>query len=149
MMCLFTKRIKNGKGKICCRYLGGTKIYSTVVDEKGKIRSSAKKKTKPEQGFEAAVKRIAGCAKEAVKNAEIGWEDILAVGIGSPGPLDLKKGMIIETPNLKWKNAPLKAELEKLLKKPVEIDNDGNVGLLGEYAYGAGHGARAWRSRRR
>lgn len=122
--------------------LGGTKIYSTVVDKKGKILSSAKKKTKAEQGFETTVKRIAACAQEAVKSAQMTWRDILAVGIGSPGPLDLKKGTIIETPNLKWKNAPLKAELEKLLKKPVEIDNDGNVGLLGEYAYGAGHGAK-------
>jgi glucokinase len=55
--------------------------------------------------------------------------------------LDLKEGKIIETPNMTWKDAPLRAELEKALDKQVRIDNDGNVGVLGEYAFGAGKGA--------
>jgi glucokinase len=121
--------------------LGGTKIYAAVVDKKGRILGSARKRTKAEQGFDMTIQRMATCVELAVAEAGVGMDDIAAVGVGSPGPLDLKKGRIIETPNLKWKDAPLKADLKKRLQRPVAIDNDGNVGLLGEYAYGAGHGS--------
>ncbi len=122
--------------------LGGTKIYAAVVEQSGKILATARKKTKAEKGFNKTVKRIAKCAEKAVENAGLTLDDIAAVGMGSPGPLDLKNGKIIETPNLKWEDAPIKGTLEELLQKPVYIDNDGNVGLLGEYAYGAGKGAK-------
>ena len=74
-------------------------------------------------------------------NDSLPEKDVAAIGVGSPGPLDIKEGVIIETPNLKWKNAPLRAKLEDLLGKKVTVDNDCNVGILGEYAYGAGRGA--------
>jgi glucokinase len=122
--------------------LGGTKIYSAVVDRAGKIHGAARKKTKAEQGFDNTVKRIADCAREAMNEAGVGFEAILAIGVGSPGPLDLKAGKIIETPNLKWKDAPLRDRLQEALDTPVKIDNDANVGILGEYTYGAGHGAK-------
>lgn len=121
--------------------LGGTKIYSAVIDRKGKIVGLARKRTKGELGFEAVVTRLLECAHEALQDAKVSLADIKAVGIGSPGPLDLKNGVIIETPNLGWQNAPLKARVEDGLKKSVSIDNDGNLGILGEYAYGAGEGA--------
>ncbi|NLP08891.1 ROK family protein [bacterium] len=122
--------------------LGGTKIYAAVVDHKGRILGIGRKRTKAELGFETTVQRMAICVKEAAAEADVNLDEVIAVGVGSPGPLDLKRGMIIETPNLGWKDAPLKASLKALLKRPVAIDNDGNVGLLGEYAYGAGHGCR-------
>lgn len=118
--------------------LGGTKIYSAVVTKEGKIIASARKKTKAEQGFDKVAERIAACVHEAIEKGGINPSLILGIGVGSPGPLDLKKGIIIETPNLKWKNAPLKDKLEKLLGKPVRVDNDGNVGILGENYFGAG-----------
>jgi glucokinase len=122
--------------------LGGTKIYATVVDKDGTIIASARKKTKAELGFEAVVERITKCVKEVVAKSKINYESqIHAIGIGSPGPLDLKEGKIIETPNLKWVDAPLKERLQDILHKPVTIDNDCNVGIMGEFAYGAGHGA--------
>jgi glucokinase len=122
--------------------LGGTKIYAAVVDSKGRILGVGRKRTKAELGFDATVERMVACVKEAVIEAGVSFDKVIAVGVGSPGPLDLKKGSIIETPNLKWKDAPLKPSLKNALKRPIAIDNDGNVGLLGEYAYGAGHGAR-------
>ena len=122
--------------------LGGTKIYSAVVDRYGKIHGAARKKTKSEQGFVSTVNRIVQCTREAIAEAEVTLEAILAIGVGSPGPLDLKAGRIIETPNLKWKDAPIRDLLQDAFGKPVKVDNDGNVGMLGEYTYGAGHGAK-------
>jgi glucokinase len=122
--------------------LGGTKIYAAVVDRKGRILGVGRKRTKVELGFDVTVERMVTCVRDAITEAKVDFADIIAIGVGSPGPLDLKKGSIIETPNLKWKDAPLKARLKDALKRPVSIDNDGNVGLLGEFAYGAGHGSR-------
>ena len=121
--------------------LGATKIYAAVIDKQGNIINTARTKTKSELGFNSVVDRIFECTMEAVNNAGITLAQVGAIGLGSPGPLNLTEGKVIETPNLGWKDAPLKSRLEKTLKKPVKIDNDGNVGLLGEYAYGAGHGA--------
>ncbi|MBN1541422.1 ROK family protein, partial [candidate division KSB1 bacterium] len=110
--------------------LGGTKIYAAIVDPQGKILATSRKRTRAELGFEAVVDRIVGCAKEAIEISGLKAEEIPAVGIGSPGPLDLTRGRIIETPNLGWKNAPIRDALQQKLERPVMIDNDGNVGLL-------------------
>lgn len=123
--------------------LGATKIYSAVTDRKGNIIGSARKKTKPEQGFESVVKRIAKCVLRAAENAGIHYKtQVVGIGIGSPGPLDMEKGVVIETPNLKWKNAPLKARLESLTGKPVKVENDANAGLIGEWAFGSAKNAK-------
>ena len=121
--------------------LGGTKIYCIITDKDGKIYGTAKKKTKAELGFENVIQRINECIELAIEDAGTNLDEIAAIGIGSPGPLDLKEGKIIETPNLKWVDAPLKAKIVEKFQKPVALDNDGNVGIYGEYFYGAGHGA--------
>ncbi len=121
--------------------LGGTKIHSVVVDRQGNIYGSARKKTKAELGFDVVIERLVSCVNEALAAAGKSIDEMAAVGIGSPGPLDLKEGSIIETPNLGWKNAPLKKRIEESLQLPTIVDNDGNVGLLGEFAFGAGHHA--------
>jgi glucokinase len=122
--------------------LGGTKIYAAVIDRKGSILGSGRKKTKAELGFPNTAIRMAECVHMAVEMADVPWEAIQAVGVGSPGPLDLRKGVIIESPNLAWKEAPLRKELKRLLNKRIFVDNDANVGLLGEYAFGAAKGAK-------
>lgn len=67
--------------------------------------------------------------------------DDAAVGIGCPGPLDPKTGTILEPPNLKeWKDYPLADELSRRLNLPVRLENDANVGALGEAIYGSGQG---------
>jgi len=121
--------------------LGATKIYAAVIDKKGKILGSTRAKTNAEEGFNQVIDRMFDCIMKAIESCGLTLAEIGAIGVGSPGPLNLVEGSIIETPNLGWKDAPLKSRLEKTLKKPVKVDNDGNVGILGEYAYGAGHGA--------
>ena len=63
---------------------------------------------------------------------------VQAIGIGCPGPLDIKQGIIIKTPNLPFKNFPLKQLLEKETHLPVMIDNDANAFTLAEAVWGAG-----------
>jgi glucokinase len=123
--------------------MGGTKILAAVINAKGEIVQQAKTATKPKKGSDEVIKRIARCIGEAIDGAELNSSQIRAIGIGSPGPLDPDTGIIIFAPNLGWSNVPLKAKLEANLSIPTFVDNDVNVGTLGEYAFGAGQGVKS------
>ena len=122
--------------------MGGTKILAAVINAKGEIVQQAKRATKPKKGPEEVIERITRCIREAIDGAELKPSQIRAIGIGSPGPLDPETGVIIFAPNLGWSNVPLKAKLEANLSIPTFVDNDVNVGTLGEYAFGAGRGVK-------
>jgi glucokinase len=122
--------------------LGGTKILAAVVDADGQIISESKAATKANQGADQVIERIARCVRDALERAGLETSQIQAIGVGSPGPLDPDTGVIIYTPNLKWKNVPLKAKLEEHLGIPTFVDNDVNVGTLGESVFGAGKGVK-------
>jgi len=67
--------------------------------------------------------------------------DIIGIGIGAPGPLDIKKGIINFAPNLPgWRDVPLRKVLEDEFKKKVVLENDANAAAWGERCYGAGLG---------
>lgn len=122
--------------------MGGTKILAAVINDKGEIVQQAKTATKPKKGPDGVIKRIERCIREAIDGAELETSQIRAIGIGSPGPLDPETGVIIFAPNLGWSNVPLKAKLETIFGIPTFVDNDVNLGTLGEYAFGAGQGVK-------
>jgi glucokinase len=121
--------------------LGGTKILAGVVDAKGKIIGQAKRATKPEDGVEAVVERMAKTVREAVSNAELSPGDIAAVCSCAPGTIDAGRGVVRFAPNLhNWENVPLAKLLGDKLDLPAFVENDVNLGTLGEYVLGAGQG---------
>lgn len=120
--------------------LGGTKILAAVIAADGKIISRAKKKTKARRPQEEILNRVALSCREAAQEAGLELNQIKAVGVGSPGPLDPVKGCIIETPNLNLTGAPVVPFLQNDLGLPAFLDNDVNVGTVGEFVYGAAKG---------
>ena len=120
--------------------MGGTKILAAVVNAEGKILGTAKIPTKADKGASVVIDRIAHCIQKAVDKSRVARESIQAVGIGAPGPLDPGTGVVIFAPNLGWTDVPLKTELENRVGIPTFVDNDVNVGTLGEHAFGAGKG---------
>ncbi len=122
--------------------LGGTNIVSAVVDRNGKVLGKDKRPTQAALGAKGVIDRIAQSAQAAGVSSGLPWSSHVSVGIGSPGPLDPKKGIIIYTPNLNWKNVPLVALLQKQLKKKVFLENDANLAALGESWIGAGKSER-------
>src|SRR5687767_15507752 len=102
--------------------------------------------TRAEEGSAAVVERIVRMIEDVIEQtrAETGAErsDFLGVGIGSPGPLDRAKGVIIVTPNLGWKNFPLRDEVGSRVNLPASLDNDANCATLGEWWCGAAKGGR-------
>jgi len=122
--------------------LGGTKMQATVFDDNFEILANKRKKTRAQDGAEAGVERMIQIVKQAAKEADLSTEQLSGIGVGCPGPLDLDRGIVLDTPNLGWKNVKLVKQLEAELGCPAVILNDVDSGTYGEYAYGAAKGAR-------
>lgn len=121
--------------------LGGTKMMATVFDKNFKAIGSKRKKTKNADG-DSGPDRMVGVIADALTEAKITKDDLRGIGIGFPGPLELDSGVVLEAPNLGWKNVELKGLIEKEFKTPAVVANDVDVGTYGEYKFGAGQKAR-------
>jgi len=122
--------------------LGGTKMLAEVFDDKFNVIGRCRKKTKGHEGKEAGLKRINSVIREALEEAQLRPADIRGLGIGCPGPLDLKKGIIREAPNLGWENVLIRKSIEDEFGIPVTVGNDVDFGVYGEYCFGAAKDAR-------
>lgn len=123
--------------------LGGTNMQIGVVDAGNVIAGRSRQKTKAEKGGDVVVDRMVEGIKEACQEAGIGTKDLSGIGVGAPGAIDLARGVILEAPNLRWRDMPLADRLsERLDRRPVLIDNDVNVAVYGENRLGAGGDAR-------
>lgn len=124
--------------------LGGTKILTAIADLEGNVRSVVRDETRGNEGGDACVERIAGAVERLCHNIGIDRSSVRALGMGSPGPLDVQQGLIVHTPNLPWGVYPIRDKLSaRLGGMPVYIDNDCKVGGLGEFRFGAGKGSRS------
>ncbi|WP_297630695.1 ROK family protein [uncultured Clostridium sp.] len=116
--------------------LGGTKICTALVNEEGTIFKEVTVPTEAEKGVDKIVENINDTIKQVLGDKNI--KDILAIGIGSPGPLDVKNGLIVETPNLPFKNFNIVKAVKDIYDTKVFLDNDANAATLGEFLFGAG-----------
>lgn len=121
--------------------LGGTNIVCAIVNYDGKIVSSLKTPTLAERGKEATIKRIIETIRKNIAQSAIAPGDIIGIGIGAPGPLNVKRGIINFAPNLPgWKDVPLKKILEDEFNIKVILENDANAAAWGEKCFGGGQG---------
>jgi glucokinase len=119
--------------------LGGTNIKSGVVDDRGRPLSSVSLATEADHGAASGIDHLVAAGNKAVVAAGVGWDHIAAVGLGSPGTMDIDAGMLLEPPNLPgWDNLPIRRLLAEQFRKPVVLQNDGNAAAYGEYWVGAG-----------
>ncbi|MDB5350290.1 MAG: transcriptional regulator/sugar kinase [Planctomycetota bacterium] len=124
--------------------LGGTNIKSGVVDDAGKQISAVSVETHAENGPEAGVRTLAEAGRLALKASGLEWSDIAAVGLGSPGTMDIEAGMLLDPPNLPgWHDFPIRDRLAAMLERPVVFQNDANAAAFGEYWAGAGRGSQS------
>jgi glucokinase len=127
--------------------LGGTNIVVGAMPEDGSSELAMRSlPTHGEEGPTAVVDRIVGMVEDVIADvmADTGAarEDFLGVGIGSPGPLDRERGMVIVSPNLGWKDFPLRDEIGSRVNMLATLDNDANCATLGEWWCGAAKGHR-------
>ncbi|MGH7474754.1 MAG: ROK family protein [Longimicrobiales bacterium] len=127
--------------------LGGTNIVVGVLPidgGDGTVLALKSLPTEPGRGAKFVVDRMVAMVNEAIERVTTengGSRDSVAgIGIGSPGPLDRATGTIINTPNLGWRNFPLRDLLSNEVGLPASLDNDANCATYGEWWLGAGRG---------
>lgn len=118
--------------------LGGTNITAGQVTAKGKIFKVKTAPTLARERKEKVISRIKGLIHLLMTDQVIG------IGIGSPGPLSSSRGIVYNPPNLPgWKNVPLRAILAREFKLPVILENDANAACFGEKWVGRGKGVKS------
>ncbi len=122
--------------------LGGTSVRAAVVDVNGGITGFVTGATEASQGPDAVIDRIIAVLQDALARASVHVSELVAVGIGAPGPLDWDTGVIHEAPNLPgWKEVPLATRVADAVGLPAFLENDANAAALAERQYGVGRGA--------
>lgn len=121
--------------------LGGTTIITVVTDTHGKVIASVKCLSEVKEGITAVINRIVDTIYATVAKAKIGIDDVISIGIGAPGPLSTKTGIVFDAPNLAgWENVPLRDLVKKSFKNKILVflENDANAAAYGEFWVGAG-----------
>ncbi|MDX2208455.1 MAG: ROK family protein [Gemmatimonadales bacterium] len=125
--------------------IGGTNlVVGAVRDDGGQVVAAASRPTNPKRGPDAVIDEIIAMGRETLSAlaAEVPGSKVIGLGIGSPGPLDTRRGVVLLTPNLGWVDMPVRDRLAGGLGLPAHLDNDANCAILGECWVGAGRGAR-------
>jgi len=118
--------------------LGATRVRACLGTGTGRIlRREVRKMVVSEAvgDYLAQINNIAGGITKGVPR-----DRIQGVCVASPGPLDLKRGLIAHTANLPYRDVPLVASLTESLKIEAYLVNDANAAALGEKEWGAGRG---------
>ncbi len=124
-----------------CLDVGGTKVLGAIFDEDEKIVHRLKKKTKAGgESSDNIEELIIGIVDEMMRCFGIGKSELHAISAGIPGVVDQDEGVVLFTPNLPWRDYDMRTPMEKRFGVPFYIGNDVNVGVLGEYKYGAAKG---------
>jgi glucokinase len=125
--------------------LGGTNIVVGVLPidgGEGEVLALQNEPTEAHRGAKYVVDKIVLLIEEAraqiVSQYGGSRSDFAGVGIGSPGPLNRETGTVINTPNLGWRNFPLRDLIANAVNMPAVLDNDANCATYGEWWLGAG-----------
>ncbi|HVQ46854.1 MAG TPA: ROK family protein [Gemmatimonadales bacterium] len=125
--------------------IGGTNlVVGSVAEDGSALHALDSEPTHAEAGQTDVLDRLITLAQRTIERTrqEVSGADIIGVGVGAPGPLDTKRGIVLLTPNLGWVNLPLRQIIHERLGLPAALDNDANCAVLGEWWMGAARGTR-------
>jgi glucokinase len=112
-----------------------------VVDDAGRPHSAVSLPTEAHRGQEFGLERMCETIRQAVAAAELRLDQVAAVGVATPGTMDIPAGVILDPPNLKpWQNVPVRRYVQDAFGVPTAFQNDANAAALGEHWAGAGKG---------
>ena len=131
-----------GKFNICLD-VGGTKVLGAIFNEKDEIIYRLKKRSKSGGSGSADVEKvIIDVVEEMISESGIDRKQLNAIASCAPGVIDQEKGIVLFTPNLPWRDYDIASAMRKKFGVPFCVGNDVNMGVLGEYHFGAGRGYR-------
>ena len=122
--------------------LGGTNIKAGIVGDDQKILAEASVPTQVERPWQEIAGDMAKLVKDLLNHLKIDEKELAGVGVGSPGTVDAKSGVVLYSNNFNWNDVALAAELKTYFSCPVRISNDANCAALGEVKAGAAREAK-------
>jgi glucokinase len=127
--------------------LGGTNVRAAVLDKSGKQIGAGRAPSYATEGVENTIAQIVHAAKTAIRSAGVQTNEVAGLGIGSPGHIDDKNGVVLWAPNFfeegkPWRQVSLAEPVGIQVGLPVFMGNDANVAALGEFRFGAGRSVR-------
>ncbi|HET8912944.1 MAG TPA: ROK family protein [Ktedonobacteraceae bacterium] len=121
--------------------LGGTQLRVAVM-QGSKLHSRVGLLVGKDTTPDTVINQIAQGIHQALEEADVTLEQIVGIGVGAPGPLDNRTGVVFSPPNLHgWHEVPLRDILQQRFNVPIFVENDANTAGLGEYIFGAGRGS--------
>lgn len=122
--------------------VGGTKVAGGLVTRAGRLVKSLVVPTLAIKGFAASSNQISRVIERLIEEAG-GTQNVVGIGVCAPGPIDPRKGVLVNPPNLPgWRNVPLARIVEKRFGVEARVENDANAAGLAEVLFGA---AKAYR----
>lgn len=122
--------------------LGGTNIKMGIISTSYEILARRSIPTNAKRPYQQVIADMGNAAAVLLKENGYGIDGCMGVGVGSPGTVDSKNGIVLYSNNLCWDDVPLAQELQTYLPIPVWVGNDANCAALGEVVKGAAKGCR-------
>jgi len=131
--------INPNRGRVIGVDLGASHLEVILADFAGRLIAEKEIAYKPENGPEDCLDRIEEITRTLITESGFETKDVYALGMGVPGPVTSEKGQVTNPPILPgWDGFPLTAELTRRTGWPATLNNDAELGALGEWAFGAG-----------
>ncbi len=135
--------INPGRGFVAGVDMGASHITIIIADFAAKVVNEIETPFDISRGPEACLLQAHNLLQDLLEKSGISLKDILAVGIGVPGPISSSEGMVVAPPIMPgWDLYPIRDDLSKRWRCEISLNNDAELGALGEWAYGAGRGER-------
>ena len=120
--------------------VGGTNLVAGLVDREGKILHKAACPVDRSWTAEELSARLARLARQAAEEGGCPVSQLQAAGAGLPGLVDNREGVVVKTPNMPFRNTPLRALFQRELELPLYLGNDADCAAIGEYWAGSARG---------
>ncbi len=119
--------------------MGATHLGLVVTDFSAHVLQELEVPFDVAAGPEVCMPEVDAQLNNLLQRAGLSLRDVMAIGIGVPGPVDLDAGMVSAPPIMPgWDGFPIRSELQQRWQRPVSLGNDAELGAFGEWAYGAG-----------
>ena len=133
--------INPDRGLVAAIDMGATHISIALADFTARILQEVEFPFDIKSGPEICLAQANQQLLQLLESQKLAISDLCGVGVGVPGPVITDAGMVVAPPIMPgWDRYPILATLEKMWGCPVTLNNDAELGALGEWAYGAGRG---------
>lgn len=128
-------------GRVVGVDIGASHLAVIVTDLCGQVLGETETASDIARGPEVTLNQVYAQVEATLQKAQCGLDRVRVIGVGVPGPVITAQGMVSSPPIMPgWDGFPIRQRLGDVWHKPVTLDNDADLGAVGEWAFGAGRG---------